>query len=338
MGEMAKAIVVGAGGGFERVSTTQRPVPEPGFGEVTVRLRASSLNYHDFAVVSGMWGPPEERIPMSDGAGEVTAVGPGVADFAVGDHVVSTFFPTWLDGQPEVVGFATVPGDGVDGYAREAITAPATAFTHAPAGWDHAEAATLTTAGLTAWRALHDDGRVKAGDTVLVQGSGGVSVFALQFAKMAGATVIATSSSDEKLSRLQALGADHLINYRQDAAWGETARKITGGRGVDHVIEVGGPGTLEQSMEATRTGGHISVIGILTGVAGSLQVVPALIRQLRLQGVLVGSRRQQMDMVRAIDANGMRPVIDSRYPLDALVEAFKHQESNRHFGKICLEM
>ncbi len=155
---------------------------------------------------------------------------------------------------------------------------------------------------------------------------------------MAGATVIATSSSDEKLSRLQALGADHLINYRQDAAWGETARKITGGRGVDHVIEVGGPGTLEQSMEATRTGGHISVIGILTGVAGSLQVVPALIRQLRLQGVLVGSRRQQRDMVRAIDANGMRPVIDSRYPLDALVEAFKHQESNRHFGKICLEM
>lgn len=338
MSVMAKALVVGAGGGFERVRVTQRQVPEPGFGEITVRLRASSLNYHDYAVVSGMWGPDGDRIPMSDGAGEVAAVGPGVTEFAVGDRVVSTFFPTWLDGLPEVVGFATVPGDGVDGYAREAVTRPATAFTRAPAGWDHAEAATLTTAGLTAWRALFEDGKLKAGDTVLVQGSGGVSVFALQFAKMAGATVIATSSSDEKLARLQGLGADHLINYRQDAAWGETARKITGGRGVDHVIEVGGPGTLEQSMEASRVGGHISVIGILTGVAGSLEVVPALIRQLRLQGVLVGSRRQQIDMIRAIDANGMKPVIDRRFPLDAMVDAFRHQESNRHFGKICLEM
>ncbi|MFC6745632.1 zinc-dependent alcohol dehydrogenase family protein [Methylobacterium persicinum] len=335
---MSKAIIVGAGGGFERVGITERPVPDPGFGEITVRLRASSLNYHDYAVVSGMWGPSEERIPMSDGAGEVTAVGPGVTEFAVGDAVVSTFFPTWLDGQPEVVGFATVPGDGVDGYAREAVTRPATAFTRAPSGWDHAEAATLTTAGLTAWRALFDDGKLKSGDTVLVQGSGGVSVFALQFAKMAGATVIATSSSDDKLARLEALGADHLINYRQDKAWGETARKLNGGRGVDHVIEVGGPGTLEQSMEATRVGGHISVIGILTGVAGALQVVPALIRQLRLQGVLVGSRRQQIDMIRAIDANGMRPVIDNRFPLDAIVDAFRHQESNRHFGKICLTM
>lgn len=338
MSVMAKAVVVGAGGGFERIRIAERAVSEPGFGEITVRLRGSSLNYHDYAVVSGMWGPAEDRIPMSDGAGDVTAVGPGVTEFAVGDRVVSTFFPTWLDGQPEVVGFATVPGDGVDGYAREAVTRPATAFTRAPAGWDHAEAATLTTAGLTAWRALFDDGKLKAGDTVLVQGSGGVSVFALQFAKMAGATVIATSSSDEKLSRLEGLGADHLINYRRDEAWGETARKITGGRGVDHVIEVGGPGTLEQSMAAARVGGHISVIGILTGVAGALQVVPALIRQLRLQGVLVGSRRQQIDMIRAIDANGMKPVVDSRFPLDALVDAFRHQESNRHFGKICLEM
>jgi len=338
MAAMAKAMIVGPGGGFERVSAGERPVPEPGPGEVTVRLRANSLNYHDYAVVSGMWGPTEPRIPMSDGAGDVTAVGPGVTEFAVGDRVVSTFFPTWLDGQAEVEGFATTPGDGVDGYAREAVTTVASAFTRAPAGWDHAEAATLTTAGLTAWRALHEDGKLKAGETVLVQGSGGVSVFALQFAKMAGARVIATSSSDEKLARLKALGADELINYKQDPAWGATARRITGGRGVDHVIEVGGPGTLEQSMEAARVGGHISVIGILTGVAGSLQVVPALLKQLRLQGVLVGSRRQQADMVRAIDANGMKPVIDSRYPLDALVDAFRHQESNRHFGKICLEM
>jgi NADPH:quinone reductase-like Zn-dependent oxidoreductase len=188
-------------------------VPEPGPGEITVRLRASSLNYHDYAVVSGMWGPSEARVPMSDGAGEVEAVGAGPNPFAVGDRVVSTFFPTWLDGMPEVEGFGTVPGDGIDGYARDRVTAQATAFTRAPADWDHAEAATLTTAALTAWRALHADAGLKGGDVVLVQGTGGVSLFALQFAKAAGATVVATSSSDAKLERLRELGADHLINY-----------------------------------------------------------------------------------------------------------------------------
>ncbi|MDR7036599.1 NADPH:quinone reductase-like Zn-dependent oxidoreductase [Methylobacterium sp. BE186] len=334
----SRAVLVEPGGGFEKVGFGERPVPEPGPGEITVRLRASSLNYHDYAVVSGMWGPSEPRVPMSDGAGEVAAVGPGVTEFAVGDRVVSTFFPTWLDGIPQVEGFATVPGDGVDGYARERVTAPATAFTCAPKGWDHAEAATLTTAALTAWRALHDDAGLKSGDVVLVQGTGGVSLFALQFAKAAGATVIATSSSDEKLERLRALGADHVLNYRADAAWGASAKRLTGGRGVDHVLDVGGPGTLEQAMEAVRVGGHVSVIGILTGVAGPLPLVPALVRQIRLQGVLVGSRRQQTDMIRAIDANGLRPVVDSRYPLDRLVDAFRHQESNRHFGKICIEI
>lgn len=335
---MSRALVVGPGGGFGAVAFGERPVPAPGPGEITVRLRASSLNYHDYAVVSGAWGPSEPRVPLSDGAGEVEAVGPGVGAFAVGDAVVSTFFPTWLDGVPEVEGFATVPGDGVDGYARDRVTAPADAFTRAPRGWDHAEAATLTTAGLTAWRALHADAGLKAGDVVLVQGTGGVSIFALQFAKMAGATVIATSSSEPKLERLRALGADHVINYRSDPAWGTSARRLTGGRGVDHVIDVGGPATLEQSMEAVRVAGHVSVIGILSGVAGPLPLVPALVRQIRLQGVLVGSRRQQTEMIRAIDATGLRPVVDSRYPLERLVGAFRHQESNRHFGKICIEI
>ncbi|BBN57653.1 hypothetical protein TRE132_57780 [Pseudomonas chlororaphis subsp. aurantiaca] len=231
-----------------------------------------------------------------------------------------------------------MPGDGLDGYAREVVTARATAFTRAPKGWSHAEAATLTTAGLTAWRALVDDGRVTAGDTVLVQGTGGVSIFALQFAKMLGATVIATSSSDAKLERLKALGADHLINYRKDPTWGETVQKLTAGRGVDHVIEVGGPATLEQSMIAARAGGHISVIGILTGVAGEFPIVTALVKQLRLQGVLVGNRRQQQDMVRAIDANGMHPILDQHFALDAIVDAFRYQESNQHFGKIILDI
>lgn len=216
--------------------------------------------------------------------------------------------------------------------------APATTFTRAPIGWDHAEAATLTTAALTAWRALHADAGLKGGDVVLVQGTGGVSLFALQFAKAAGATVIATSSRDAKLERLRGLGADHVINYREDAAWGETARRLTGGRGVDHVLDVAGPGTLEQSIAAVRVGGHISVIGILTGVEGPLPLVLALVRQIRLQGVLVGSRRHQIEMIRAIDACGLKPVVDSRYPLDGLVDAFRHQESNRHFGKICIEI
>ncbi len=231
-----------------------------------------------------------------------------------------------------------MPGDGVDGYAREMVTARATSFTHAPKGYSHAEASTLTTAGLTAWRALMADGKLKPGDSVLIQGTGGVSIFALQFAKMAGATVIATSSSDAKLERLREMGADHLINYRSTPAWGETVHQLTDGRGVDHVIEVGGPATLEQSMVAARIGGHISVIGILTGVAGELPLVPALVRQLRLQGVLVGSRAQQQDMIRAIDANGIRPVIDKHFAVDDIVEAFRYQETNQHFGKICLDI
>ncbi|HEX8541732.1 alcohol dehydrogenase [Pseudomonas syringae] len=333
-----KTIYVQAGGGYDNVTIGDSEVRAPHVGEISVRLRANSLNYHDFAVVSGMWGPSEARIPMADGAGEVIAVGEGVSEFKVGDSVVSTFFPDWIDGTPLVEGFVSVPGDGIDGYAREQVTARATSFTLAPTGYSHAEAATLTTAGLTAWRALMADDSLKPGDTVLIQGTGGVSIFALQFAKMAGATVIATSSSDEKLSRLKAMGADHLINYRKDTNWGETARALTGGRGVDHVIEVGGPSTLEQSMIAARVGGHISVIGILTGVAGQLSFVPALVKQLRLQGVLVGSRTQQQDMIRAINASGMRPVIDRHFPLSEIVEAFRYQETNQHFGKICLDI
>ncbi|WP_286751113.1 zinc-dependent alcohol dehydrogenase family protein [Pseudomonas sp. UBA2522] len=331
-----KAIYVQPGGGYDKVEVGTCEATAPGVGEITVRLHASSLNYHDFAVVSGMWGPAERRSPMADGAGEVIAVGSGVSDFQVGDSVVSTFFPDWLDGEANVEGFARVPGDGLDGYARGHVTALATAFTRAPKGFSHAEAATLTTAGLTAWRALMSDDHLKPGDTVLVQGTGGGSIFALQFAKLAGASVIATSSSDAKLERLKALGADHVINYTRTPAWGEKVRELTDNRGVDHVIEVGGPATLEQSMIAARIGGHVSLIGILTGVAGQLPLVQALVRQIRLQGVLVGSRAQQQAMVRAIEANGLRPVVDKHFELEHIVDAFRYQESNRHFGKICL--
>lgn len=333
-----KAIILQTGGGYNKVTLGIREAKDPEAGEITVRLHANSLNYHDFAVVSGMWGPTEPRIPMADGAGVVTAVGDGVTEFSVGDYVVSTFFPTWLSGKPNVEGFATTPGDGVDGYARETVTASINAFTLAPKGWSHVEASTLTTAALTAWRALMSDDAIKPGDTVLVQGTGGVSIFALQFAKMAGANVIATSSSDEKLDRLKALGANHLINYRKHTNWGELAREMTGGRGVDHIVEVGGPATLDQSMQAARVGAHISVIGILTGLGGEVSIVNALIKQLRMQGLIVGNRAQQQDMVSAIDTNNMRPIVDKVFPLESIVEAFQYQETNQHIGKICLEM
>lgn len=334
----SKTIVVNAGGGFGNVIVSTREVALPKAGEITVRLKANSLNYHDYAVVSGMWGPVEPRIPMADGAGEVIAVGEQVTEFKVGDSVVSTFYPGWLHGEPNVIGFGTVPGDGVDGYAREAVTTASNAFTLAPKGWSHLEASTLTTAAVTAWRGLMSDDAVKPGDTVLVQGSGGVSIFALQFAKLAGAKVIATSSSDQKLARMKQLGADELINYRTTPEWSKTVLEMTNGVGVDHIVEVGGPATINQSVAAARAGGHISVIGILTGLAGELDLVTVLVKQLRLQGVLVGHRNHQLDMIKAIDANQMRPIIDRTFGFEDIVSAFQYQESNQHFGKICLSI
>lgn len=333
-----RTVFVEAGGGFDKVSMGTSAVPEPGPGDITVRLRASSLNYHDLGVVSGAMAPHERRIPMSDGAGEVIAVGAEVTEFAVGDHVVSTFFPDWLAGDPTVAGFGRVPGDGIDGYAREQVTMPATAFTRSPKGYSHAEAATLTTAGLTAWRALFENGHLRPGQTVLVQGSGGVSIFALQLAKLAGAKVIATSSSEVKMARLKDLGADEVINYRADPQWGDTVLRLTGGVGVDHVVEVGGPATLAQSIAATRVGGHIALIGVLSGINSELPLAAALGRQVRLQALIVGSRLHQQNFIRAIEVNGLRPVIDRSFALEEMVEAFQYQASGQHFGKIVLDI
>lgn len=334
-----KAMQVNQPGGLDNLKLAEiADAAAPGAGEIQVRLRASSLNYHDYAVVMGMIPSGNLRIPMSDGAGEVVAVGDGVTDYRVGDLVVSTFFPYWLDGAAPSTAFTQVPGDGIDGYAREAITAPTSWFTPVPKGYSAAEAATLTCAGLTAWRALVVDGGIKAGSTVLVQGTGGVSIFALQFAKSMGCTVIATSSSDEKLERLKSLGADHLINYKSTEAWGMKALELTGGVGVDHVVEIGGAGTLDQSMIATRNCGHVAVIGILAGYAGPVSTVMLMAKQLRVQGLTVGSRQQQLDMIRAINVSGIRPVIDKHFALEALADAFRHQESNTHFGKIVVDI
>lgn len=333
-----KAIRLRQPAGLDNLKLEEMATPgDPGPGEIRVRLRASSLNYHDYLVAVGGIPTPDGRIPMSDGAGEVLALGAGVSEFAVGQKVVSTFFPNWLDGRPVPGGFSAVPGDGTDGYAVEEVVAPATSFTAVPTGYSDAEAATLTCAGVTAWRALVTKGRIKPGDSVLVQGTGGVSIFALQFAKAAGATVVATSSSGEKLERLKAMGADHLINYREQPGWGAEAVKLTGG-GVDHVVEIGGSGTLPESIAAARLGGHISLIGVLSGFGGPVPTAQIMMKQIRLEGITVGTRREQQDMVKAIETSGIRPVIDSHFPLAELAAAFRHQESGRHFGKICVDI
>lgn len=323
--------------GLDNLTVATAECDPLGPSDIRVRLHASSLNYHDYIVCLGGIPTPAGRIPMSDGAGVVTEIGSAVTEFAVGDGVVSTFFPDWIGGDMTLEKLARVPGDRCDGYARDEVVAPVTSFTHVPKGYGFAQAATLTCAALTAWRALFCEASLIAGETVLVQGTGGVSIFALQFAKAAGATVIATSSSPAKLDRLAALGADHLINYKTDERWGETARALTGGRGVDHVVEIGGAGTLAQSIAATRLRGNIALIGVLAGFAGPVATAAIMAGNVRINGLTVGSREQQQAMIRAIDANGITPVIDRSFALEGIADAFRHQASGAHFGKICLE-
>jgi len=333
-----KAMILQAPIGLDRLTLADRPDPgAPGAGEIRVALHGSSPNFHDLGVATGRMPTEDGRIPLADGAGIVEAVGEGVIAFRPGDLVVSCFFPDWQDGGPTIGDFSRTPGDGMDGFAQAYVVRPATAFTLAPRGYDAVEAATITTAGLTAWRALVVDGKLKAGDTGLLLGTGGVSIWALQIARSMGATVAITSSSDEKLARAKGLGADFTVNYREQPDWGRAVRDWTGGRGVDHVVEVGGPGTLAQSIEAVRVGGHISLIGVLTGGAGEVPTAALMAKQARLQGLIVGSRREQQDFVRALDASGIRPVVDRRFPLDRLADAFRFEMSAGHFGKIGIE-
>jgi len=324
--------------GLDRLALEGHADPgAPGAGEIRVALHGSSLNFHDLGVATGRMPTADGRIPLADGAGVVDAVGEGVTEFRPGDAVVSCFFPDWQDGPPTVGDFRRTPGDGIDGFAREHVVLPATAFTLAPRGYDAVEAATITTAGLTAWRALVVDGKLKAGDTVLLLGTGGVSIWALQIAKLMGATVAITSSSGEKLERARDLGVDHVLNYRDQPEWGRAIADWTGGRGVDHVVEVGGPGTLAQSIAAVRVGGHISLIGVLTGSTGEVPTAALMAKQARLQGLIVGSRREQQDFVRALDASGIRPIVDRRFPLEMLADAFRFEMGATHFGKIGIE-
>ncbi|MFT3760875.1 zinc-dependent alcohol dehydrogenase family protein [Thauera sp.] len=335
-----KAITLKAPGGLANIAAAEVADPgRPGKGEIRVAIKAGSLNYHDLLVACAAVPTEDGRILLSDGAGTVEEVGEGVTEFRPGDAVVSTFFPIWPAGPatPQVGGFMHTPGDGIQGMACEHVVRPASAFTRAPRGWTHREAATITTSGLTAWRALVVNGGLKAGDTVLVQGTGGVSIAALQLAKAMGARVIATSSSDEKLSKVAALGADLTINYRREPEWGRKALELTGGFGVDHVIEVGGPATLAQSLTALKVGGHVAMIGLLSGIDANLPILLALAKHARIEGLIVGSRQDQQDFVRALELMEARPVIDQVFSYTDLATAFAHQQSGQHFGKIGVE-
>lgn len=334
-----RAMILDAPGGLDRIRLAEiENARAPGVDEVRVRMKASCVNYHDYVVASGKAPTEDGRILLADGAGIVEAVGSEVSDLAPGDAVLTCIFPQWRSGPPQVSDFSQTPGDGVNGVACDALTASADLFTRAPRGYSMVQAATVTTAGVTAWRALTVNGPLKAGETVLVQGSGGVSLYALQIAKALGARVIATSSSADKLARLRGLGADHVINYRDEPEWGRLAHEWTGGKGVDHVIDVGGPATLPQSIEAVKIGGHIAMIGILGGTEATIPMIPVFAKQIRLQGCLNGSWQDQADLVEFLATHDIRPVIDRSFRLEELAEAFRYEESGAHFGKIVIEI
>lgn len=331
-----KALTLTQPGGLDRIVVDDIADPgKPGAGEIRVAIKANSLNYHDLLIANGTAPTEDGRLLLSDGAGVVESVGEGVTEFQPGDKVVSTFFPVWEGGEPQEGSFRNVPGDGTQGLAAEFVVRPVSAFTHAPKGWSHTQAATITTAGLTAWRALVVDGNLKAGETVLVQGTGGVSLAALQIAKAMGAQVVATSSSDAKLERAKKLGADITINYNTEPDWGKKAFKLTGG--VDHVVEVGGPDTFMQSIKALRVGGHVAVIGVLTGSKTKMSVMALIAKQARVQGLMVGSREDQKHFIRALAQITFDACVDSVYPPEKLAEAYAHQQAGKHFGKVCIE-
>jgi NADPH:quinone reductase-like Zn-dependent oxidoreductase len=315
-------------------------LPSSGPNEVLVDLHAASLNYRDLMVVLGQYNPNMAlpRIPGSDASGIVTAIGENVTRFKVGDHVTSLFFQDWLDGPILPTTGKSALGGPIDGVFSTAHLFPESGLIHAPSGYTHAEAATLPCAALTAWNALVENGRVHAGQTVLILGTGGVSLFALQIAKAHGARVILTSSSDEKLTRARDLGADETINYRTTPDWEVAVHNLTHNRGVDHIVEVGGAGTLPRSFKAVTPGGRIYVIGVLTGKAATVDPTPILAKSIHVDGIYVGSRAMHARMVAAIEANNIHPIIDRTFPLTQAREALAHMQSGSHFGKIVLNL
>jgi len=336
-----KAMAIQGSYGIDNIKPLERDPGKPGPGQVLLKMSAASLNFRDFLIAQDLYGGafPLPLVPLSDGCGEVVEVGEGVTRVKVGDRVAPSFFQAWMSGPPTLEGLMTSMGGPIDGCAREYMILSAEGVSKVPAHLSDQGVASLPCAGLTAWRSLVVEGNVKAGDTVLVQGTGGVSIFALQFAKAMGAEVIITSSADEKLDRAKALGADHLINYKQTPDWHKTVRELTGGRGVDHVVEVGGAKTLKQAMKCIRIGGHISVIGVLSGPQEALQIGAMIATSVTLKGISVGSRAMFEDMCRAIDLHKIEPVIDTEhFTLDTLPQALHYMGTGGHFGKICIDI
>lgn len=325
-------------GGIDGLGLADLDLAAPGPGEVRVRLRANSVNYRDLSTVSDpvSRGIVLPRIPNSDGAGEVLAVGPGVTDFAPGDRVAGCFFQNWQDGACSPEAMASALGGALDGVLAEEANLSAAGLVKFPDHLTYAEAATLPCAALTAWRALVDVGRLKAGDTVLLLGTGGVSIFALQFATLMGARAIVTSSSDEKLETARGLGAWQTVNYRATPDWEQTVLEMTEGRGVDLTVEVGGAGTLAKSIAATRVAGTIGMIGVLTG--GQVDPAAVMRKSITLQGIYVGSRRLFQDMNRAIAAAQLHPVIDDTFAFDDAPKAYRAMQAAGHFGKLVIDI
>jgi NADPH:quinone reductase-like Zn-dependent oxidoreductase len=322
---------------IDALDLVERPEPDPAPGQVVVRMRAASLNYRDLLTVEGKGGSYRlPLIPFSDGAGEITAIGEGVTRVSVGDRVCPMFFQSWLDGRPSARNRRLALGGTRPGVLQELMVLDAEGVSRIPSNLTFEQAATLPCAALTAWRALFEEAQVRPGDTVLVQGTGGVSIFALQFAKLAGAAVIVTSSSDDKLKRAKTLGADHTINYRSVPEWGKAAADWAGG-GVDHIVEVGGKDTLPQSIEAAQVGGTILIIGVLSGFAQQIAMPSIFGKNLRVIGLSVGSRRMFEKMASAIERNDMKPVVDRTVAFDAVPEALKLMQKGEHLGKIVIQ-
>jgi len=331
-----KAFQIVGGFGLENVKRVELPEPKPGPGQVLVRMRAASLNYRDLVVIKGGYGPRQKLplVPLSDGAGEVAAVGPGVSRVKAGDRVVGCFAPAWLEGPLTQEKQDSSLGGFVDGVLAELVLYNAESVLPVPAHLSFEEAAALPCAALTAWNALFVADHLQPGASVVVQGTGGVSLFALQFARMAGARVIATSSSDQKLARAKELGASAGINYKTSPDWDKEVRKLTEGRGADHIVEVGGAGTFNRSLSSVRIGGMISMIGVLAGASADVRTALILFRAVRVQGIFVGSRAMFEEMNRAVAAHGLRPVLDRTFPFEEAPAALRHLESGAHFGKV----
>jgi NADPH:quinone reductase-like Zn-dependent oxidoreductase len=325
--------------GIDELSVGEIERPEPGADQVLVRIHAASLNYRDLMMVEGSYNPklPLPLIPFSDGAGKVVEIGADVTRWKVGDRVCPIFMQGWVDGELDYRKSKTTLGGDLDGCLREFGSFHEAGLVRMPENLSFEEAACLPCAGVTAWNALMNSGGLKSGDTVLCQGTGGVSLFALQFAKAVGAEVLITSSSNKKLERAKQLGADHLINYREREDWDTVALEMTDRRGVDHVIEVGGPGTLQRSMRVVKIAGHIAVIGVVAG-NGEFSNVPIFMKALRMIGVFVGSRAMFEQMNRTIESRGIRPVVDRTFEFDQVREGLELMKIGKHFGKLVVKI